>query len=165
MCEHTNLVNNRCVVKEKLHQYVCSHTLWEVMCGTFRGAGDSRWTASREPVGSLAMVRKIPYHRGMAAIESIAKLTSKGQTTVPVAVRKALAVGPDDRIAFTVLDGGRVEVRKVEEAEGDSVVRRYLAFLAEDMIAHPQKLSVIQRDDTIRELLEGVETERFDLSS
>jgi len=111
------------------------------------------------------MVRKIPYHRGMVAIESIAKLTSKGQTTVPVAVRKALAVGPDDRIAFTVLDGGRVEVRKVEEAEGDPVVRRYLAFLEEDMIAHPEKLSVIQRDDTMRELLEGVETERFDLSS
>lgn len=101
----------------------------------------------------------------MSSIESIAKLTSKSQTTVPIAIRKALAVGPHDQIAFTVLEGGRVEVRKVEESDSDPVVRRYLAFLEEDMMAHPEKLSVIQRDETIQQLLEGVETESFDLSN
>lgn len=101
----------------------------------------------------------------MSSIESIAKLTSKSQTTAPIAVRKALAVGPHDQIAFTVLEGGRVEVRKVEESDSDPVVRRYLAFLEKDMMAHPEKLSVIQRDETIPQLLEGVETESFDLSN
>lgn len=101
----------------------------------------------------------------MPAIENVAKLTSKGQTTVPIAIRKALAVGPHDRIAFTVLEGGRVEVRKIEEAESDPVIRKYLAFLEADMLAHPGKLSVIQRDETVRKLLEGVETESFELSS
>ncbi|MDR9447555.1 MAG: type II toxin-antitoxin system PrlF family antitoxin, partial [Balneolaceae bacterium] len=80
-------------------------------------------------------------------------------------VRKALAVGPHDRISFTVLEGGKVEVTKTEDRESDPVVRQYLAFLEEDMIAHPNKLSVIQRDDTMRKLLQGVETESFDLSS
>ena len=113
---------------------------------------------------ALAVVRNIPYTRVMSAIENIAKLTSKSQTTVPIAVRKALSVGPHDQISFTVLDGGRVEVRKVESSDQDPVVRQYLAFLEEDMMAHPEKLSVIQRDETMRKLLEGVETESFDLS-
>jgi hypothetical protein len=32
------------------------------------------------------------------------------------------------------------------------------------MMNHPEKLAVIQRDETMRKLLEGVETESFDLS-
>jgi antitoxin PrlF len=117
-----------------------------------------------EKYQALEYVRNIPYTCAMSSIENIAKLTSKSQTTVPIAVRKALAVGPHDQISFTVLDGGRVEVRKVENSEQDPVVRRYLAFLEEDMMAHPEKLSVIQRDETMHKLLEGVETESFDLS-
>lgn len=113
---------------------------------------------------ALAVVRNIPYTRVMSTIENIAKLTSKSQTTVPIAVRKALSVGPHDQISFTVLDGGRVEVRKVESSDQDPVVQQYLAFLEKDMMVHPEKLSVIQRDETMRKLLEGVETESFDLS-
>lgn len=101
----------------------------------------------------------------MSSIESVAKLTSKSQTTVPIAVRKALAVGPHDRISFTVLEGGRVEVTKTEAVESDPVVRKYLAFLEDDMMSHPEKLSIIQRDETMQKLLKGVETERFDLSN
>lgn len=44
-------------------------------------------------------------------------------------------------------------------------MRQYLAFLDDDMIAHPEKLSVIQRDDTMRKLLRGVETEHFNFRS
>lgn len=39
-----------------------------------------------------------------------AKLTSKGQITVPKAVRVALGVEPGDRIAFRVRDDGVVEM-------------------------------------------------------
>jgi len=100
----------------------------------------------------------------VSSIESTAKLTSKGQLTVPIAVRKALDIGPQDRVVFTVLDGGQVEVAKVDVEHSDPIVGEYLAFLERDMRKHPEKLSVLQRDETMRELLAGVDTEDFDLS-
>lgn len=109
-------------------------------------------------------VRIFPYNEVMAKIENSAKLTSKSQTTVPLAVRKALSVGPEDRIVFTILDGGKVEVRKAEQSDTDPVVRKYLAFLEADMLKHPQKLNPIEADPGMRKLLSGVETEDFDLS-
>jgi antitoxin PrlF len=101
----------------------------------------------------------------MSSINSTAKLTSKGQLTVPIAVRKALDIGPQDRVVFAVRDGGKVEVAKVDALHTDPIVGEYLAFLERDMRKHPQKLSVVQRDDTTRELLKGVDAEDFDLSS
>lgn len=100
----------------------------------------------------------------MTNIENFAKLTSKNQTTLPVAVRKALSVGPEDRIVFTILEGGKVEVRKAEQSDSDPVIRKYLAFLGADMLQNPQKLNPVQRDPSTKRLLEGVETEDFDLS-
>lgn len=100
----------------------------------------------------------------MTNIENFAKLTSKSQTTLPVAVRKALSVGPEDRIVFTILEGGKVEVRKAEQSDSDPVIRKYLAFLQADMLQNPQKLNPVQRDPSTKRLLEGVETEDFDLS-
>lgn len=41
---------------------------------------------------------------------SNAKLTSKGQITVPKRVREALAVHPGDRLAFRIHDDGTVTV-------------------------------------------------------
>lgn len=100
----------------------------------------------------------------MTNIENFAKLTSKSQTTLPIAVRKALSVGPEDRIVFTILEGGKVEVRKAEQSDSDPVIRKYLAFLEADMLQNPQKLNPVQRDPSTKRLLEGVETEDFDLS-
>lgn len=100
----------------------------------------------------------------MTNIENFAKLTSKSQTTLPMAVRKALSVGPEDRIVFTILEGGKVEVRKAEQSDSDPVIRKYLAFLQADMLQNPQKLNPVQRDPSTKRLLEGVETEDFDLS-
>jgi antitoxin PrlF len=99
----------------------------------------------------------------MSAIESTAKLTSKGQTTVPISVRKALSVGPEDQIVFTIHEGGRVEVRKAEAEDADPVIRQYLAFLEQDMLSNPSKLSVLQKDDSLKKLLSQVETEHFGL--
>lgn len=42
-----------------------------------------------------------------------AKITSKGQTTLPAEVRSALAVGPGDRVYYELLDDGTVILRKV----------------------------------------------------
>ena len=44
---------------------------------------------------------------------AISKLTSKGQATIPIRIRKRLNIGPGDRIAFKVLDD-RVEIARAE---------------------------------------------------
>ncbi|MBF0623967.1 MAG: type II toxin-antitoxin system PrlF family antitoxin [Magnetococcales bacterium] len=43
---------------------------------------------------------------------AIAKITSKGQTTVPRKIREALHVGPGDRILWELLPDGSVRVRR-----------------------------------------------------
>lgn len=43
----------------------------------------------------------------------IAKVTSKGQTTIPSDVRAALHVKPGDRIAWEVSEDGTATVRRV----------------------------------------------------
>ncbi len=40
-------------------------------------------------------------------------VTSKGQVTIPLAVREYLAVSPGDQVDFQVEEGGVVRVRKV----------------------------------------------------
>jgi antitoxin PrlF len=45
-------------------------------------------------------------------MSAIAKITSKGQTTIPREVRAALDVKPGDSIIWDVHDTGRVEVRR-----------------------------------------------------
>lgn len=45
---------------------------------------------------------------------TIAKITAKGQTTVPKAVRTALHVGPGDLIAWEVDEEGTATVRRVQ---------------------------------------------------
>ncbi|HEY8206305.1 MAG TPA: type II toxin-antitoxin system PrlF family antitoxin [Myxococcaceae bacterium] len=39
-----------------------------------------------------------------------ATITSKGQITLPMEIRRALGVGPGDRLSFRIADGGRVVV-------------------------------------------------------
>lgn len=45
---------------------------------------------------------------------SIAKITSKGQTTVPAHVRQALHVGPGDLLAWDIEADGVARVRRVQ---------------------------------------------------
>jgi antitoxin PrlF len=45
----------------------------------------------------------------------IAKVTSKGQVTIPVEVRKSLGVKPGDKIRFEPHEGGFRVVREIEE--------------------------------------------------
>jgi AbrB family looped-hinge helix DNA binding protein len=46
---------------------------------------------------------------------SLAKVTSKGQVTIPVDVRKSLGVKPGDKLRFEPQDGGFRVVREIEE--------------------------------------------------
>lgn len=46
-------------------------------------------------------------------MNAIAKITSKGQTTVPAGVREALHVVPGDSLVWEVQDDGTARVRRV----------------------------------------------------
>ncbi len=48
---------------------------------------------------------------------SLAKITSKGQTTIPLAVREALRIAPGDTIAWEVSRDGFANVRRVEAVD------------------------------------------------
>ncbi len=52
---------------------------------------------------------------------STSKVTSKGQVTVPEAVRKSLGLQQGDRLAWEATAGGRIEVRKVQGRLADLV--------------------------------------------
>jgi antitoxin PrlF len=48
-------------------------------------------------------------------------VTSKGQVTIPKPVRDLLGIGPGSAVAFEMIEGGRVELRK---AGGRDAARR-----------------------------------------
>ncbi|MCL5059295.1 MAG: type II toxin-antitoxin system PrlF family antitoxin [Candidatus Thermoplasmatota archaeon] len=45
---------------------------------------------------------------------AIAKITAKGQTTIPQDVRAALKVAPGDLIAWEIVEDGTARVRRVQ---------------------------------------------------
>ncbi|WP_031386771.1 AbrB/MazE/SpoVT family DNA-binding domain-containing protein [Desulfonatronum thiodismutans] len=50
-----------------------------------------------------------------------AKVTSKGRTTIPQAVRKAMLVGPGDVIVWEIKQEGVVNVRRLSDLEVDNL--------------------------------------------
>ena len=46
--------------------------------------------------------------------EFVAKMTSKGQLTVPIAVRRKLGIDPGDQVAFVIDDDGGARVLRIE---------------------------------------------------
>jgi len=47
-------------------------------------------------------------------VEAVAKVTAKGQTTIPKQVREALEIAPGDLIVWEVSQGGRAVVRRAQ---------------------------------------------------
>lgn len=68
------------------------------------------------------------------------KITTKGQTTIPKAVRQALGVSYGGEIAYVIEEGGRVSLFATEE-ETDPVIDGFLTFLARDMARNPSQIS------------------------
>jgi len=95
-----------------------------------------------------------------------AKLTAQNQTTVPIAVRKALNLNELDQIKFVISKAGKVSLEKAviesDDPGEDPMVLAYLSFLEKDIIAHPQRLSPLDRRNEVDELLADVEID-FDL--
>jgi len=79
-----------------------------------------------------------------AVLEAESTLTERYQTTVPETVRRALRLGKRDKIRFTIRpDGDVVLTRAVVTTSADPVIELFLNFLANDMAAHPERLTAI----------------------
>jgi AbrB family looped-hinge helix DNA binding protein len=66
-------------------------------------------------------------------------MSSKGQTTIPKSVRRALGINEGDQIVFRVDETG-VTLRRAEEMRNDPAIASFLSFLSKDIQLHPEKL-------------------------
>ena len=92
-------------------------------------------------------------------LEIPATITDRGQTTVPAAIRKMLALGKRDRVVFRGLADGTVVLAKQTSAEKpDPVIGKFLAFLAKDMATEPGQIKPVPRSliNRGKKLVQGV---------
>jgi len=68
----------------------------------------------------------------MQTIHETATITSKGQITLPKAIRQALGVNKGGKVAFDVRDGG-VVVSRAEEVHEDPAIYGFLSMLEGDI--------------------------------
>lgn len=81
-----------------------------------------------------------------AILEIEATVTERGQTTVPAAIRKALALKKQDRIVFRSMPDGSVTIaRRGDAAEEDPALRRFLTLLARDVSDRPRAIRAVPR--------------------
>ncbi|WP_166293524.1 type II toxin-antitoxin system PrlF family antitoxin [Bradyrhizobium sp. 2S1] len=96
-------------------------------------------------------------------LEIPATVTERGQTTVPAAIRKMLALGKRDQVVFRGLaDGTVVIAKKVAQVEdGDPVIGKFLSFLARDMAKEPSRIRPVPRSLVSRgkDLVKGVKVD------
>lgn len=78
-------------------------------------------------------------------VEEISKITAKGQTTIPKAVRQALGVDYGGRIAFRI-DRDGVTVRRVDVDDDDPAIQGFLAFLGRDLQTRPEAIAALGAD-------------------
>ena len=95
-------------------------------------------------------------------IEETSKVTAKGQTTVPKAVRRTLGLRSGDPIAWRVDEKGAVSLARREAPGDEAAIDAFLAFLSEDIKRRPQAVAAMSEEtaNRLRALAEGVE---FDL--
>ena len=70
----------------------------------------------------------------MSAIHEVTTLTSKGQVTLPKAIRQALGVATGSKVAFDLRDG-QVVVSRVDAEHEDPAIAAFLNVLARDIEA------------------------------
>ena len=82
-----------------------------------------------------------------AILEIPATITDRGQTTVPAAIRKMLALGKRDQVVFRGLADGTVVIAKkqADEDKSDPVLGKFLAFLARDMATEPVRIRSVPK--------------------
>lgn len=70
----------------------------------------------------------------MPVIRETSTITSKGQVTMPKAIRQALGVGVGDKVHFELHDG-RVMVTNAEAGQDDPAIAAFLELLEADLRA------------------------------
>jgi antitoxin PrlF len=80
-------------------------------------------------------------------LEIPATITDRGQTTVPAAIRRMLALGKRDQVVFRGLADGTVVIAKKQARtdEDDPVIGKFLEFLARDMANEPARIRSVPR--------------------
>lgn len=71
----------------------------------------------------------------MPAIEEVATVTSKGQITLPKAIRQALGVDTGSKVTFSLNENGQVTVSRAVSEHDDPAIAAFLDILADDIQA------------------------------
>ncbi len=91
-------------------------------------------------------------------LQAESTLTDRYQTTIPEAIRDSLHLNKRDKIAYTIVEDGKVLISRANEEE-DQVLNHFLSFLANDIKNNPSHVRSI--NSTLREraqnLISGVE--------
>ena len=90
----------------------------------------------------------------MLAIREQSTLTSKGQITLPKAIRQALGVSPGAKVSFE-LRGNEVVVTRVDAEHEDPAIGAFLALLEADIREGKQVGNL--PDELARTLLDNLE--------
>ena len=109
-------------------------------------------------------------HSGEDAVEAAAAavfecestLTERYQTTVPREVRLALKLDKHDKLHYRSVSPGSVLVTRAAEPEKDDpVLDKFLAFMANDLAAHPERVRAIDKGlyDRIRALVGHIDVD------
>ncbi len=100
-----------------------------------------------------------------AILQAQSTLTDRYQTTVPESVRRALRLGKRDRIHYTIRpDGEVVLTRAGADEDGDPALAPFLALLAHDIAAHPERLRAID-EGLVRRIRDLVGATDLDLDA
>ena len=88
---------------------------------------------------------------------NFSRVTERAQTTLPKGVRNALGAGPGSTLCW-IIQGDVAVVSVQESEESDPVINAFLAFLEQDMMSHPERLTSISTEelDEIRQLTAGI---------
>ena len=91
-------------------------------------------------------------------------LTSRGQTTIPRPIRRALQLSPSDKVRYSLRGDDTVVITRVSTEQRDPMVAAFLDFIEVDARQHPERVRAIPVDviDRARALSAGVE---FDLDA
>lgn len=95
------------------------------------------------------------------ALETESTLTERFQTTVPSSVRQALRLSKKDKIKYAIQADGSVVISRVETQKSDPIIGEFLAFIARDIQAHPEKVEPLSTSmrESVSELIQGVEVD------
>jgi antitoxin PrlF len=88
----------------------------------------------------------------MPNVKELATVTSKGQLTLPKAVRQALGVAAGDKVVFELREDGQVVVSRGETEHEDPAIGAFLTLLARDIEAGRNIRSL--PEDVARTMLE-----------